>query len=210
MGGSRERYGRDRQPAAIQLTRIIICRYQGAPGLDDGCVLHGHHHQSLLVLTLPVSGLPHPPTRASSDVLVAPQSWLGWVTPEDKPNYTRVRPTTSAECNQFLTILSSVPPYVPAVVLTVLVAIASDRVRLRGPFILLFLPITIAGEHLSTFVAYQSRTYERTDQGISLRLPRRYGTACLRRGTLLTYFWPSDKHTTLCRRYVVTLSFEIA
>ncbi|KAI0774142.1 MFS general substrate transporter [Fomes fomentarius] len=56
--------------------------------------------------------------------------------------------------------LHTVPPYVPAVVLTVLVAIASDRLRLRGPFILLFLPITIAGEHLSTFIACQTRTNE--------------------------------------------------
>lgn len=38
-----------------------------------------------------------------------------------------------------------VPPYVPAVVLTVVVAVASDRLRMRGPFILLFLPIAIAG-----------------------------------------------------------------
>nr|VWO95190.1 Ras GTPase activator [Ganoderma boninense] len=41
--------------------------------------------------------------------------------------------------------LHTVPPYVPAVVFTVVVAIASDKLKLRGPFILIFLPITIAG-----------------------------------------------------------------
>ena len=33
----------------------------------------------------------------------------------------------------------------PAIVLTVVVAIASDKLRWRGPFILMFLPLTIAG-----------------------------------------------------------------
>ncbi|KAM5540381.1 hypothetical protein V8D89_005839 [Ganoderma adspersum] len=41
--------------------------------------------------------------------------------------------------------LHTVPPYVPAVVFTVIVAIASDKLRWRGPFILIFLPITIVG-----------------------------------------------------------------
>ncbi|GJE84157.1 MFS general substrate transporter [Phanerochaete sordida] len=41
--------------------------------------------------------------------------------------------------------LHTVPPYVPAVVFTVLVAVVSDKVKMRGPFMLLFLPIAAAG-----------------------------------------------------------------
>ena len=44
--------------------------------------------------------------------------------------------------------LTPVPPYVPAAVLTVVVAVASDRLRARGPFILLCLPVSIAGPYL--------------------------------------------------------------
>jgi len=39
----------------------------------------------------------------------------------------------------------TVPPYVPAAVLTIVVAYLSDRLRWRGPFILIFLPIAIVG-----------------------------------------------------------------
>ncbi|KAI0053623.1 MFS transporter [Auriscalpium vulgare] len=41
--------------------------------------------------------------------------------------------------------LRTVPPYIPAVVLTVVVAFMADRYRLRGPIILMCLPFTIAG-----------------------------------------------------------------
>lgn len=41
--------------------------------------------------------------------------------------------------------LHTVPPYVPAAVFTVVVAILSDKVKMRGPFMLLFLPIAMAG-----------------------------------------------------------------
>ncbi|KAI0060435.1 MFS transporter [Artomyces pyxidatus] len=41
--------------------------------------------------------------------------------------------------------LFTVPPYAPAVVLTVVVAYVSDRYKLRGPMILMLLPITITG-----------------------------------------------------------------
>ncbi|KAJ7129696.1 MFS general substrate transporter [Mycena epipterygia] len=41
--------------------------------------------------------------------------------------------------------LHTVPPYVPATVLTVVVAVLSDRLRWRGPFILICLPFAIAG-----------------------------------------------------------------
>ncbi|KAJ3869644.1 MFS transporter [Lentinula novae-zelandiae] len=41
--------------------------------------------------------------------------------------------------------LHTVPPYVPAVVLTVFIAFLSDRFRWRGPFILICLPIAIVG-----------------------------------------------------------------
>lgn len=41
--------------------------------------------------------------------------------------------------------LHTVPPYVPAAVLTVVVAYFSDRLKWRGPFILICLPMTIIG-----------------------------------------------------------------
>ncbi|KAG7449228.1 MFS transporter [Guyanagaster necrorhizus] len=41
--------------------------------------------------------------------------------------------------------LHTVPPYVPATVLTVVVAFLSDRLKWRGPFILIFLPVAIIG-----------------------------------------------------------------
>lgn len=41
--------------------------------------------------------------------------------------------------------LHTVPPYVPAVVLTVIVAIMSDKLKWRGPFILICLPLAIVG-----------------------------------------------------------------
>ncbi|KAF4574635.1 hypothetical protein EYR36_005983 [Pleurotus pulmonarius] len=41
--------------------------------------------------------------------------------------------------------LHTVPPYVPAVVLTVIVAIMSDKLKWRGPFILICLPLAIIG-----------------------------------------------------------------
>ncbi|KAF5393828.1 hypothetical protein D9757_000037 [Collybiopsis confluens] len=48
--------------------------------------------------------------------------------------------------------LHTVPPYVPAAVLTVVVAFLSDRLQWRGPFILICLPFAIVGKwtpHLS-------------------------------------------------------------
>ncbi|KNZ78049.1 hypothetical protein J132_02341 [Termitomyces sp. J132] len=45
--------------------------------------------------------------------------------------------------------LHTVPPYVPAVVLTVVVAVLSDQWSLRGPFILICLPFTIIGNDKS-------------------------------------------------------------
>ncbi|KAF8175378.1 MFS transporter [Pholiota molesta] len=41
--------------------------------------------------------------------------------------------------------LHTVPPYVPAAVLTVVVALLSDRLKWRGPFILICLPFAIIG-----------------------------------------------------------------
>ncbi|KAF9476455.1 MFS transporter [Pholiota conissans] len=41
--------------------------------------------------------------------------------------------------------LHTVPPYVPAAVLTVVVALLSDRLKWRGPFILICLPLAIVG-----------------------------------------------------------------
>ncbi|KAF8469445.1 MFS general substrate transporter [Gautieria morchelliformis] len=41
--------------------------------------------------------------------------------------------------------LHTVPPYVPAVVLTVVVALLADKLQWRGPFILICLPLSIIG-----------------------------------------------------------------
>ncbi|KAG6919445.1 hypothetical protein DXG01_006328 [Tephrocybe rancida] len=41
--------------------------------------------------------------------------------------------------------LHTVPPYIPAVALTVIVAVLSDRLRWRGPFILICLPLAAIG-----------------------------------------------------------------
>ncbi|KZT24522.1 MFS transporter [Neolentinus lepideus HHB14362 ss-1] len=42
--------------------------------------------------------------------------------------------------------LHTVPPYVPAVVLTIFVAFLSDKLRWRGPFILICLPVAMIGK----------------------------------------------------------------
>ncbi|KAJ3488703.1 hypothetical protein NLI96_g2654 [Meripilus lineatus] len=55
--------------------------------------------------------------------------------------------------------LHTVPPYVPAVVLTVVVAIASDRLKWRGPFILIFLPITMIGYILAIVATSNTQRY---------------------------------------------------
>lgn len=44
-----------------------------------------------------------------------------------------------------------VPPYVPATFLTVVVAVASDRLKWRGPFILICLPLAAIGETQTNF-----------------------------------------------------------
>ncbi|KAK7695994.1 hypothetical protein QCA50_000634 [Cerrena zonata] len=50
-----------------------------------------------------------------------------------------------------------VPPYVPAAVLTVLVSIGADKLKWRGPFILLFLPLTMVG-YIVAIVAKDNTT----------------------------------------------------
>jgi hypothetical protein len=47
--------------------------------------------------------------------------------------------------------LHTVPPYVPATVLTVVVAFLSDRYKIRGPLIMLLLPVSIAGTRPAIF-----------------------------------------------------------
>ncbi|KAI1789554.1 MFS general substrate transporter [Ganoderma leucocontextum] len=56
--------------------------------------------------------------------------------------------------------LHTVPPYVPGAVFTVVVAIASDKLQWRGPFILIFLPISIAGEWSGWECRCKLLTYE--------------------------------------------------
>ncbi|KAF8165361.1 MFS general substrate transporter [Crassisporium funariophilum] len=53
--------------------------------------------------------------------------------------------------------LHTVPPYVPAAVLTVVVAFLSDRLKWRGPFILICLPFAIIG-YILAIVAENNRT----------------------------------------------------
>ncbi|KAJ6485004.1 MFS general substrate transporter [Mycena vitilis] len=55
--------------------------------------------------------------------------------------------------------LHSVPPYVPATVLTVIVAVLSDRLRWRGPFILICLPFAIAGYILAIAATTNAQRY---------------------------------------------------
>ncbi|KIY71431.1 MFS general substrate transporter [Cylindrobasidium torrendii FP15055 ss-10] len=55
--------------------------------------------------------------------------------------------------------LHTVPPYVPAAVMTVVVAILSDRFKWRGPFILMFLPISIAGYILAIAATTDNARY---------------------------------------------------
>lgn len=53
--------------------------------------------------------------------------------------------------------LHTVPPYVPAVVFTILVAFLSDRYMMRGPLILICLPLTIIG-YIMAIVAKNNHT----------------------------------------------------
>uniref|UniRef100_A0A0W0FIY0 Putative MFS transporter n=2 Tax=Moniliophthora roreri TaxID=221103 RepID=A0A0W0FIY0_MONRR len=55
--------------------------------------------------------------------------------------------------------LRTVPPYVPATVITVVVAFLSDRLRWRGPFILICLPIAIAGYILAIVATTNTARY---------------------------------------------------
>jgi len=55
--------------------------------------------------------------------------------------------------------LHTVPPYVPATVLTIVVAILSDRLKWRGPFILICLPFAIAGYILAIAASTNAQRY---------------------------------------------------
>ncbi|CAL1700967.1 unnamed protein product [Somion occarium] len=55
--------------------------------------------------------------------------------------------------------LHTVPPYVPAMVLTVLLSVISDRTKLRGPFVLLFLPIAIIAYIISIVAKNNTQRY---------------------------------------------------
>ncbi|KZT12578.1 MFS general substrate transporter [Laetiporus sulphureus 93-53] len=55
--------------------------------------------------------------------------------------------------------LHTVPPYVPAVALTVVVAVLSDKLKMRGPFILMFLPISMAGYILAIAAKNDTQRY---------------------------------------------------
>jgi len=55
--------------------------------------------------------------------------------------------------------LHTVPPYVPAVFLTVLVAVLGDRLKWRGPFILICLPLSIIGYIIAIAAKSDSTRY---------------------------------------------------
>ncbi|KAK7061707.1 MFS general substrate transporter [Favolaschia claudopus] len=55
--------------------------------------------------------------------------------------------------------LHTVPPYVPATVLTVIVAVMSDRLKWRGPFILICLPFAIIGYILAIAAKTNAQRY---------------------------------------------------
>ncbi|KAJ7638796.1 MFS general substrate transporter [Roridomyces roridus] len=55
--------------------------------------------------------------------------------------------------------LHTVPPYVPATALTIVVAVLSDRLRWRGPFILVCLPFSIAGYILAIAAKTNAQRY---------------------------------------------------
>ncbi|KAJ7781256.1 MFS transporter, partial [Mycena metata] len=54
--------------------------------------------------------------------------------------------------------LHTVPPYVPATVLTVVIAVLSDRLKWRGPFILICLPFAIAIHQAGYILAIAAST----------------------------------------------------
>ena len=47
---------------------------------------------------------------------------------------------------------STVPPYVPSAILTVVVSILSDKLRWRGPLMLILLPVAAVGEYTECMV----------------------------------------------------------
>ena len=127
------------------LTQEIRC--WGPPGVDDGYRIHGYHRQPVLIFLVPVSAqyLEVLMMVMILMLLTGQLSWPAWVTLEVKPSYIQV---SLHDTNMYhrVDLRPLVPPYVPAVVFTVIVAIASDKFKWRGPFILIFLPITIGGK----------------------------------------------------------------
>ncbi|KAI0347207.1 MFS general substrate transporter [Trametopsis cervina] len=55
--------------------------------------------------------------------------------------------------------LHTVPPYVPAAVFTLVVAVLSDKLKWRGPFMLIFLPIAWAGYLLAVLAKTNGQRY---------------------------------------------------
>ena len=126
-------------------------RCQGPAGVDDGIILPWYHRQLVFLLPVPVRRTVLPwcslshvlRARVGRPTIVAGLGYSGGQAQLHTGGYIwyLFRPGwNSADAG------TVVPPYVPAVVFTVIVAVASDKLKMRGPFILLFLPITIAGE----------------------------------------------------------------
>ena len=65
--------------------------------------------------------------------------------------------------------LHTVPPYVPATVLTVVIAFLADKKKWRGPFILILMPLAIAGTSLP-FPRKRTLTYIFTLLGYALAI----------------------------------------
>ncbi|KAI0080891.1 MFS general substrate transporter [Panus rudis PR-1116 ss-1] len=55
--------------------------------------------------------------------------------------------------------LHTVPPYVPAVVLTVVVSVLADKLKWRGPFILIMLPVSMVGYILAIVATNNTQRY---------------------------------------------------
>ncbi|KAI0650303.1 MFS general substrate transporter [Trametes meyenii] len=110
--------------------------------------------------------------------------------------------------------LHTVPPYVPAVVLTVVVAVASDRLKWRGPFILIFLPITMAevfliasgiypcGPCILSILPNNSAGHYKKATTVALQLAL---ANC--GGFIATFSYDSSQAPTYIRGHTITLAF---
>ncbi|KAJ7068256.1 MFS transporter [Mycena amicta] len=102
--------------------------------------------------------------------------------------------------------LHTVPPYVPATVLTVVVAFLSDRLQWRGPFILICLPFSIA----RYILAIAAKTNAQRYGAVFLIAAGIYPSAPSILGFIATNIYTSDQLPTFYRRgHSIVLAFLI-